>query len=213
MGMEHHGGSGTKQMDTVLAELGALRRAIDGIGREQASTLVAMARTIAAALAAGGAVFTCGNGGSAADAQHIAGELVGRFRRRKKRGYRAFALTTNSSVVTALANDFGYDEVFSRQLEAMGGAGDVLLALSTSGSSPNVVAAVRAARGLGMSALAFSGAEGGALAEESQLAVVVAHDDFARIQELHMALGHILCGLVEEILTCGGPESPGGPPE
>jgi DNA-binding MurR/RpiR family transcriptional regulator len=131
----------------------------------------------------------------------------------QKRGYRAFALTTNSSVVTALANDFGYDEVFSRQLEAMGGAGDVLLALSTSGSSPNVVAAVRAARGLGMSALAFSGAEGGALAEESQLAVVVAHDDFARIQELHMALGHILCGLVEEILTCGGPESPGGPPE
>ena len=199
-------------IEAVLAELDALRSAIDGLGREQARTLVEMARTIAGALAAGGMVFACGNGGSAADAQHIAGELVGRFRRKKTRGYRAFALTTNSSVVTALANDFGYDEVFSRQLEAMAATGDVLLALSTSGASPNVVAAVRTARGLGMSALSFTGAGGGAIADESLLAIVVPHDDFARIQELHMALGHILCGLVEEMLTSGGQDPSGRPP-
>lgn len=208
----HDDGSRDAPVEAVLAELGELRRAIDAIGRGQARTLVEMARTIAGALAAGGVVFTCGNGGSAADAQHIAGELVGRFRRKKTRGYRAFALTTNSSVVTALANDFGYDEVFSRQLEAMGAAGDVLLALSTSGGSPNAVAAVRTARGLGMSTLALTGAGGGALAAEAGISIVVPHDDFARIQELHMALGHILCGLVEEILTSGGPGESGGPP-
>ncbi|MDD3643365.1 MAG: SIS domain-containing protein [Candidatus Krumholzibacteria bacterium] len=211
--MKHGDTTDDRRIESVLAELGALRGAIDAIGGGEASTLVAMARAISGSLAAGHVVFTCGNGGSAADAQHIAGELVGRFRRKKTRGYRAFALTTNSSVVTALANDFGYDEVFARQLEAMGGAGDVLLALSTSGDSLNVVAAVREARALGMTTLAFSGAGGGALAGESHLAIVVPHDDFARIQELHMALGHILCGLVEEILTSGGPAGPDdGPP-
>jgi D-sedoheptulose 7-phosphate isomerase len=209
--MSPHNDTNDGYVDAVLSELDALRRAIDGVGREQAHTLVAMARTAAAALAAGGVVFTCGNGGSAADAQHIAGELVGRFRRKKKSGYRAFALTTNSSVVTALANDFSYDEIFSRQLEAMGREGDVLIALSTSGGSPNALAAVRAAHEMGMSTIAFSGAGGGALADKAQLAIVVGHDDFARIQELHMALGHILCGLVEEILTSGAADSSGGP--
>lgn len=192
-------------IEDVLAELGELRRAAEGIDRARAGVLVAMALTIAGSLAAGGVVFTCGNGGSAADAQHIAGELVGRFRRKKTRGYRSFALTTNSSVITALANDFGYDGIFSRQLEAMGRKGDVLLALSTSGGSPNVVEAVRTARGLGMRALSLSGAGGGELAAASDLSIVVPHDDFARIQELHMALGHILCGLVEEILTADDP--------
>jgi D-sedoheptulose 7-phosphate isomerase len=158
-----------------------------------------MAETIAEALAAGGAVFTCGNGGSAADAQHIAAELVGRFRQ-KTRGYKASALTTNSSVVTSLANDFSFDEIFSRQLESRGSAGDVLLALSTSGASPNVIRAVEAAKSLRMHAFAFSGKGGGRLAEAAELAVIVPHDDFARIQEMHMALGHILCGLVEEIV-------------
>jgi D-sedoheptulose 7-phosphate isomerase len=188
-----------RYLKQVRAELDALRVLLESFPEDEAAKVVRMAETIAKALAAGGAVFTCGNGGSAADAQHIAAELVGRFRR-KTRGYKASALTTNSSVVTSLANDFSFDEIFSRQLESRGSAGDVLLALSTSGASPNVIRAVEAARNLRMHAFAFSGKGGGRLAEAAELAVVVPHDDFARIQEMHMALGHILCGLVEEIV-------------
>jgi D-sedoheptulose 7-phosphate isomerase len=191
--------AGRRYAKLVRAELEALRALLERFPDGEAEKVVRMAETIATALTAGNAVFTCGNGGSAADAQHIAAELVGRFRK-KVRGYRAFALTTNSSIVTALANDFSFDEIFSRQLESRGRAGDVLLALSTSGESANVVRAIEAARALGMHALAFSGKRGGHIAGAADIAVIVPHDDFARIQEVHMTLGHILCGLVEEIM-------------
>ncbi len=194
-----------RHLKQVRAELDALKALLDRFPEAEAAKIVTMAETIAAALVAGRAVFTCGNGGSAADAQHIAGELVGRFRH-KERGYHAHALTTNSSVVTSLANDFSFDEVFSRQIESMARPGDVLLALSTSGGSPNVVKAVEAARKLGVRAFAFSGKGGGRLADVADLAVVVPHDDFARIQELHITLGHILCGLVEEIILPSAPK-------
>jgi D-sedoheptulose 7-phosphate isomerase len=187
-----------RYLEQVRAELDALRTLLESFPEREAGKVVRMAETIAQALAAGNAVYTCGNGGSAADAQHIAAELVGRFRQ-KTRGYKAFALTTNSSILTALANDFSFDEVFSRQLESRGQEGDVLLALSTSGVSANVVRAVEEAKSLRMHTFAFSGKGGGPLAEAAELAVVVPHDDFARIQEVHMTLGHILCGLVEQI--------------
>ena len=183
----------------VYSELEALKGVLETISREELLKLVKMAGLIAEAIDSGHVVFTCGNGGSAADAQHIAGELVGRFRKKPK-GYRAFALTANSSIVTSLANDFSFDEVFSKQLESSAGAGDVLLALSTSGSSPNVIRAVERAAEMGMTSLAFSGKGGGGLAMKADIALVVPHDDFARIQEVHMTLGHILCGLVEELL-------------
>jgi D-sedoheptulose 7-phosphate isomerase len=194
-----------RHLDQVRAELDALRGLLERFPRSEAAKVVTMAEGVAAALAGGNAVFTCGNGGSAADAQHIAGELVGRFRH-KVRGYHASALTTNSSIVTALANDYSFDEVFSRQLESMARRGDVLLALSTSGESANLVRAVETAKGMGVRTFAFSGKGGGALAGAAELAVVVPHDDFARIQEVHMTLGHILCGLVEEIIqpSAGG---------
>ena len=183
----------------VYSELEALRSVLETIPREELVKLVKMAGSIAGAIKKGNVVFTCGNGGSAADAQHIAGELVGRFRKKKK-GYRAFALTTNSSIVTSLANDFSFDEVFSKQLESSAGEGDILLALSTSGSSPNVIRAVERAAEMGIKSLAFSGKGGGELALRADIALVVPHDDFARIQEVHMTLGHILCGLVEDLL-------------
>ena len=189
----------------VRAELDALRDVLERFPETEAAKVVVMAETIAAALVAGNTVFTCGNGGSAADAQHIAAELVGRFRH-KERGYSAHALTTNSSVVTSLANDYSFEEIFSRQLESMARRGDVLLALSTSGGSPNVIRAVETARALGVHAFAFSGKGGGRLAESAELAVVVPHDDFARIQEVHITLGHILCGLVEEIILPSAPK-------
>jgi D-sedoheptulose 7-phosphate isomerase len=190
--------------EQVIGELDALRKAIEAFPRQQAEILVEMAKLMATAIESGRVVLTCGNGGSAADAQHIAGELVGRFRRKKLSGYKAFALTTNSSVVTAIANDFSYDDVFAKQIEALGSKGDVLLALSTSGNSPNAIEAISMAASLGMKTLAFTGAGGGAMAEQADLAIVVPDDDFARVQEIHMTLGHILCGLVEEILTSPG---------
>jgi D-sedoheptulose 7-phosphate isomerase len=193
-----------KYIAQVLGELDSLKKALEAFPREQAEVLVEMALLMANAIESGKVVLTCGNGGSAADAQHIAGELVGRFRRKKLRGYKAFALTTNSSVVTAIANDFCYDDVFSKQIEALGSPGDVLLALSTSGNSANIVEAISMASGLGMKTLAFTGAGGGTMAEEADLAISVPEEDFARIQEIHMMLGHILCGLVEEILTTPG---------
>jgi D-sedoheptulose 7-phosphate isomerase len=194
-----------RYLKQVRAELDALRGVLERFPETEAAKVVAMAESIAAALVAGNTVFTCGNGGSAADAQHIAAELVGRFRH-KERGYSASALTTNSSVVTSLANDYSFEEIFSRQLESMARRGDVLLALSTSGGSPNVIRAVETARALGVHAFAFSGKGGGRLAESAELAVVVPHDDFARIQEVHITLGHILCGLVEEIILPSAPK-------
>ena len=193
-----------RYIEQVLGELDALRKTLESFPRQQAEIIVKMAELMARAIEAGKVVLTCGNGGSAADAQHIAGELVGRFRRKKLSGYKAFALTANSSIVTAIANDFSYDDVFSKQIEAIGSPGDVLLALSTSGNSPNAVEAISMAAGLGMKTLAFTGAGGGTMAEQADLAIVVPDGDFARIQEIHMTLGHILCGLVEEILTSPG---------
>jgi D-sedoheptulose 7-phosphate isomerase len=191
-------------IEQVYRELSDLARVLEHFPDEEAGAVVRMAEVIAQAIENGRMIFTCGNGGSAADAQHIAGELVGRFRRKVK-GYKAMALTTNSSVVTALANDYSFDEIFSRQLESRGCEGDVLLALSTSGGSPNVIRAAETANELGMTSLAFSGRGGGKLAAVSRIVVVVPHDDFARIQEVHMTLGHILCGLVEEMVLSPQP--------
>ncbi len=192
-----------KYLRQVRRELDALRSALEALPETEMEKVVRMARIMSDAIEAGKMVFTCGNGGSAADAQHIAGELVGRFRRKKISGYRAVALTVNSSVVTALANDYSWDEVFSRQLESMAAEGDVLLALSTSGNSANAVRALEKAGELGVIPLVFSGGEGGSMASLAREAFVVPDGDFARIQEIHMAAGHILCGLVEEMLTGG----------
>jgi D-sedoheptulose 7-phosphate isomerase len=187
----------------VRTELDALKRVLEDLPSDEIEKIVRMAEIMAAAIRRGNVIFTCGNGGSAADAQHIAGELVGRFRRKKIKGYKSFALTVNSSVVTALANDFSYDEVFSKQLESLGNEGDVLLALSTSGNSPNMLKALEMSSGLGMTSLAFTGVDGGQMAGIAEICLIVPDDDFARIQEVHMTMGHILCGLVEEMVVNG----------
>ena len=192
-----------KYLEQVRRELNALKKAIETLPEAEMEKVVRMARVISETIERGNMVFTCGNGGSAADAQHIAGELVGRFRRKKISGYRAVSLTVNSSVVTALANDYSWEEVFSRQLDSMAAPGDVLLALSTSGNSPNTVKALEKAVELGMIPLVFSGGEGGKMSLLAREAFIVPDEDFARIQEIHMTVGHILCGLVEEILTGG----------
>lgn len=149
------------------------------------------------ALDAGGRVYVCGNGGSAADAQHIAGELAGRFRR-DRRPLACVALTTDTSVLTAVGNDFGFEHIFSRQVEALMGAADVLWALSTSGTSPNVLAAARAARDRGGRVLAMTGRAGGELAGLADVCFRAPADRTDLIQQIHQLAYHVICELLDE---------------
>jgi len=164
---------------------------------EQAGQLLAVGRRIAASLKAGGKVLAFGNGGSAADAQHLAGELVGRFKR-DRAALSALALTTDPSVITAIGNDMGYEAIFRRQVEAHGRPGDVAVGISTSGRSPNVVEALRLARSNGLVTVGLTGGGGGRLAGLVDHLLDVPHTDTARIQEVHGMIVHILCEIVEE---------------
>ena len=141
-------------------------------------------------------ILLCGNGGSAADAQHIAAELVGRYEV-QRRAWPAIALTTDTSALTALSNDYGYEDVFARQVEALATAGDLLLALSTSGTSANVIKAAQTARRLGCKTIALTGGAGDPLASLCDLAVVVPSERTSRIQEAHITIGHLWCELID----------------
>lgn len=149
------------------------------------------------AVLAGHKILLCGNGGSAADAQHIAAELVGRFVA-ERRALAAIALTTDTSALTAIANDYGYENVFARQIEALGAPGDVLVAITTSGASKNVLAAVAAARARGMKVLGLTGAKGAGFVASCDAGVAVPSTVTARIQECHIAIGHFLCEALDE---------------
>ena len=179
-------------------QLRALSELALAVGQECASDLEAVVTLVRDTLARGGRLFFCGNGGSAADAQHLAAEYVVRFRRSRK-ALPAMALTTDTSVLTAGANDFGFETVFARQVEALGREGDLLLLHSTSGNSENLLRAAEAARARGMGTVAFLARDGGRLREMVDRALVVPTDDTARAQELHLALGHVVCELVEEV--------------
>lgn len=161
----------------------------------------AAAARVVSAVRSGGKLLICGNGGSAADAQHWAAELVGRFAM-ERAGLPALALTVDSSALTAIGNDYGFDRVFARQVEAIGRPGDVLFALSTSGRSPNIVAALSAARGGGLATVGFTGASGrgSPMAPLCDLLLVVPSTVTARIQEGHAALGHAICARIEAAL-------------
>jgi len=164
---------------------------------ENASLIVEVGRRMTECLRSGGKVLTFGNGGSAADAQHLAGELVGRFLRDRP-GLPALALTTDPSVITAIGNDMGYDAVFRRQVEAHGKAGDVAIGLSTSGRSPNVVEALKLARTRGLLTVGMTGGGGGRLGGLVHYLLDVPHHETARIQEVHGMIVHMLCQFVEE---------------
>jgi D-sedoheptulose 7-phosphate isomerase len=172
---------------------------------EHAADLEDAVDLVAAALGGGNRLLLFGNGGSAADAQHIAAEFVGRMMR-TRRALPAIALTTDTSALTAIANDCGFDEVFARQVEALGCAGDAALALSTSGNSPNVLRAVSACRALGIRTVGLTGGTGGALAAEVDVSLRVSASMLSpRIQETHILVGHVLCELVERRLCGEGP--------
>jgi D-sedoheptulose 7-phosphate isomerase len=167
------------------------------------SAIAAIARLLSKTVLAGGKILICGNGGSAADSQHIAGEFVGRFKR-ERRAIAAVALTTDTSILTCLGNDYGFDRVFERQVEALGRPGDLLLAISTSGSSPNVLKAAVKAKALGMAVAGFFGAAGGAILPHCDLAFLAPGTDTPRVQEMHILAAHIICGLVEDAVAAAG---------
>lgn len=165
----------------------------------EASNIEDSVRMIAGSLKSGGKLILFGNGGSAADSQHIAAELVGRFGKERK-ALAAIALTTNTSTITALANDYGYKSVFARQLEALGAKNDVAMAISTSGNSENVIEAAKKAKAIGMKVIGLLGSGGGKLKKECDISIVVPVKETPRIQESHIMIGHIICGLIEEEL-------------
>jgi len=151
----------------------------------------------------GGKVVICGNGGSAADAQHIATEFIGRFELERK-ALPAISLTTNSSLITALANDYGYITIFRRQVEALVNKNDVVIGISTSGKSPNIIEALKAARIKGAKTIGLTGGDGGKLSKVSDCLIVIPSNSTPRIQESHITIGHIVCGLVEKQLVKEG---------
>lgn len=165
----------------------------------QADTVARAAEVLISSIKAGGKVLIFGNGGSAADAQHIAAELVNRLNYDRP-PIAAIALTTDTSILTSIGNDSTFDDLFERQLRALGRKGDVAVAISTSGKSPNVLRAVEAARELGITTVALAGRDGGKLAHAADISLVVDARSTQRIQETHITIGHILCELVEDAL-------------
>ena len=173
------------------------------IAKSKIGEIERMAKFIIMAYKTGGKVVLFGNGGSAADAQHIAGELVGQFAL-KRQAFPAIALTTNTSILTAVANDYGYEMVFSRQVEALVNEEDIVIGISTSGNSPNVIEAIKTAKMKGAKTIGLTGGNGGKLAEVADLALIVPSDSTPRIQEAHITIGHIVCELVERELSDTG---------
>lgn len=189
--------------DSKIAEM--IGQAAEAVGRMDAPAREAIDRTarlLIETFDSGGRAYVCGNGGSAADAQHIAGELAGRFRR-ERRPLPCVALTTDTSVLTAVGNDYGFKDVFARQVEALGAEGDVLWALSTSGSSANVLAAAEAARRRRMRVAAMTGAGGGALAGLADVCFRAPAERTDLVQQLHQLAYHVICELIDEHFAAG----------
>jgi D-sedoheptulose 7-phosphate isomerase len=192
------------KLDDALAQVTAsLQEGADlrmKVAQECGPAIVQAAIVMAECLRAGGKLLFFGNGGSAADAQHLAAEFVGRFIL-ERRGLPAVALTTDTSILTAVGNDYGFDQVFSRQIEALGRAGDVAFGISTSGNSPNVIAALKQAKSQHLKTIGLAGRDGGLLRKCCDIPLIVACPNTARVQECHITIGHLLCELVENDLS------------
>lgn len=186
----------THQILTILADALAVK---DAFIRQQVEEIRAAADLLATTLAAGGKLLIFGNGGSAADAQHMAAEFVNRFQL-ERQPLPAIALTTDTSVITSIGNDYGFDHIFSKQVQALGRAGDVALGISTSGNSPNVLRAIQTAAAQGLLTIVLTGGGGGELAGKADHVFRVPSAVTARVQEAHITLVHIWCDLVERIL-------------
>jgi D-sedoheptulose 7-phosphate isomerase len=186
-------------VEEIKAQLQSHAETMVQVERQLTDRLAAAVEMVSSALAAGNKLLVMGNGGSAGDAQHLAAEIVGRFKL-ERRGLPAIALTTDSSILTAIANDYGFEQVFRRQVEALAAPGDVVIGISTSGNSPNVLAALTLARELECRTIGFLGRDGGTIRPAVDLDLTVPSQDTPRIQEGHITMIHILCDLVERRL-------------
>ena len=182
--------------DLLFSKVKILKELLSGIDSKYGDTFNASAKVIANALQNKNTIFWCGNGGSAAESSHLAVELIGRFKN-NRRSLPSLSLNADTSAITCIANDFGYDEIFSRQLEGLGKKGDVLVVLSTSGKSENILRVLRKAKDLGLVSIALLGKGGGIAASLSDLPIVIDSEETARIQEMHLLLGHTLCEYAE----------------
>jgi D-sedoheptulose 7-phosphate isomerase len=185
-----------QRIRSAVAESLTLKQSFFAANEEK---IAALAREICRALENGNKVLLFGNGGSAADAQHMAAEWVGRFSR-ERRPLAAIALTTDTSILTSVGNDYGYDQIFARQIRALGKPGDLAIAISTSGNSTNVCLAATVAREMGLVTVGLTGADGGRLRTAVHHHIHVPHTTAARVQEVHIMIGHILCELIDENL-------------
>lgn len=190
-------------VDAVARGFDARSEAIGKIGPELMAQVAHVGLLAAETMIGGHTIYAAGNGGSAAQAQHLVAELVGRFLGERP-ALPAVALTADSAVVTAIGNDYGFEAIFERQVQALVRPGDLLICWSTSGNSPNVIAAVREARRRQAKTVGFLGANGGRLATEVDIAIAVPATDTAQIQEMHLTLCHLVCGLVEQCLQTDG---------
>tara|TARA_B100001179_G_C18466264_1_gene349373 strand:- start:62 stop:658 length:597 start_codon:yes stop_codon:yes gene_type:complete len=197
--MVDHAGSDARRLtvDEILREASTLLETVRGIAPAQ---VLLAADMLVSALKSRNKVLVFGNGGSASDAEHLAAELVGRFAR-DRQGWPAVSLTADSSVVTAIGNDYGFDQIFARQVEALGRQGDIAFAISTSGKSANVIAGLEAAERGGLRRIALTGRDGGLLGRAAELQINVPHDSVPRVQEVHRTLLHVICELVERELA------------
>jgi len=184
----------------IIETIETHKRMLAELQQSDFEAIAAAAEAITGALKRNGTVYLCGNGGSAADAQHIAGELVGRFRR-ERRALAAVALSTDTSILTSVANDYAYEKVFSRQVEALVRDGDILWALSTSGTSPSIIAAAQLAKEKGACVVAFTGTTNSKLEQTSDICFCADAESTARSQEIHQLAYHIICDLVEQSFT------------
>ena len=186
----------------IDATLKAAERTFADTARTCAGAIDEAARAVVESLRGGGKLLLCGNGGSAADAQHIAAEMSVKMKQIRS-PMAAIALTTNSSLLTAQANDLGFETVFSRQIASLGRKGDILIAISTSGNSSNILEGVKSARGMSIKVIGLTGQGGGKLAPVSDIAIVVPSNEVPRIQEVHIAVGHLICEYAESHLYPG----------
>jgi D-sedoheptulose 7-phosphate isomerase len=186
-------------IDEIRKQLQDHRSMVDLLERDLAPAIAEMSSLITTALANGSKLLVMGNGGSAADSQHFVAEIVGRFKM-ERRALPAVALTTDTSILTAIGNDYGFESIFSRQVEALAVPGDIVVGLSTSGNSPNVLKAFHAARERGCRTIGLLGKEGGSIRAACDLALVITSTDTPRIQEGHITIIHIVCDLVEKAL-------------
>lgn len=192
--------SDTSIRETIDKELREHLCVLNLVAETLKDQIATVARIAIKALSGNKKIFFMGNGGSAADAQHLAAELVGRFKAERK-ALPAIALTTDTSILTALANDYGYESVFSRQITALANSGDVVIGISTSGQSPNVVKGIQTAKDMGCKTIGFTGRDGGEVAKLVDVSLIVPSTETSRIQEAHITIGHILCGLIEQAIV------------